>query len=149
MSARHKKTNGTPSQDWALRYERLHQEFYRHELTDCERSMADLILDYSFGWGRASVVIPQLKIFSQLTGARIPQIIGALKGLHMKRVIRVVLVRGQATYSICENADSWKVAPVSTLDCIIATTRMLAEFNGISMPAETTKILSDEFPQLI
>ena len=117
--------------NWRLRGLKLRDEFRRHQLTDRERRLADVILDKSFGWGQPCVIVPQLKFFSGLTGMSVPHVHDAISGLHLKRIIRVVMVKGQANYCIREDTDNWKVSPRVSQTTINETVNLLRELNEL------------------
>jgi hypothetical protein len=123
--------------DWRLRTAVIRRELLRHQLTDRERRIAEIILDKSFGWQQPSVVIPELKHFSSLTGMAAPHVHMAIKGLHLKRIIRVVMMRGQATYTIREDTDNWKVTPRVSIEGMRETMALLRELN--ELPPEDLK----------
>ena len=119
----------------------------RHQITDRERRVADFILDKSFGWGRPCVIVPQLKFFTSYTGISVPNIHEALSGLHLKRIIRVVQVKGQMNYCIREDTENWKVSPRVSLHAIAETESLLRELNGLPPLPRTQEELPDFFEQ--
>ena len=117
--------------DWRLRGLRIRAELRQHKILDNEMRIVEVILDKSCGWGRATVVIPELKHFTSLTGMAEPHVHKAIAGLHLARVIRVVRVRGQITYSVREDSENWQVRPRVSRDAILQTVSLLREVNEL------------------
>ncbi len=109
----------------------VRQELRRHHLSDRERHIAEVILDKSLGWGRESVIIPQLRFFTNLTGIGVSHVHEALRSLHNMRIIRAVTVKGQSTYSIREDSDNWKVKPRVSFEVMADTVSLLRELNDL------------------
>ena len=117
-----------------MNHSQLTSELRRHQLCLTERMIAEVILDLSLGWDRPDVLIPQLKMFTSLTGISVPHVHGAIQGLHLKRIIRVVTVKGQPTYSIRTDVENWKVAPRASQEAISEALSLLRELNGLVSP---------------
>lgn len=96
---------------WRMRAARMRDELRRHKISDTERRLAEAILDITFGWGRAEVMVPELKFFSAMTGMEKPHVHEAIASLHLQRIIRVVKLKGQLHYSLREDSDNWKASP--------------------------------------
>lgn len=89
-------------------HEWLRRELRRYQLNFREQMVADIILEYSYGHGRMSVVIPNLQLFVDMTGISKGNIHTMLKNLHSMEVITIDGSRKQWEYSVNPNPTEWK-----------------------------------------
>jgi len=118
--------------EWAARGARLRFELRRHHLSLCEMNIAELILDKTFGWGRAATVFPALRFFADFTDIRESDVVKVLKSLHAMRIISITRTKGAPTYSIREDTESWKVKPRATVATMSRAQNLLRECNGLA-----------------
>jgi len=119
------------SEQWRLRGAALRMELRRHDLTFRELQVAELILDKTFGWGRAEIVFPSLQYFVDLTGIGKPDITKILKRLHARRILRIQTVKGRPTYWFNEEPGTWGAFPRVTKEDMQRTLNLLRENNGL------------------
>ena len=117
--------------EWRARGAVLRMHINRHDLTFREQTLASLILDKTYGWQRESVVFPQLRYFTELTGIGQPDVVKVLKTLHARRVIRIVTLKGQLNYSINPDTEAWKAMPRVSTATMQATLNLMREINGL------------------
>ena len=126
--------------DWRRRASEIRRELRRHHLSERERHLAEVILEMTFGWGRQSIVVPQLQCFTDLTGISKPHVSEGIADLHAMRIIRVVTVKGQPTYCIREDTDNWKVKPRVSVQAMANSINLVRDWNGleaVAAPLET------------
>jgi len=98
--------------EWRQRALVFRLELMRFKLDDTQRRLADALTLITLGWGRESIMVPDYKFFSALTGLEKPHVSDALKALHLQRVIRVQRDRkGQRHYSLNESSTTWQATP--------------------------------------
>ena len=117
--------------EWRLRGLAVRAELRRRKVLDNEMRIVEVILDKSFGWGLLSVVIPELRMFTLLTGMAEPHVHRAIEGLHLARVIRVTKVKGLATYQVREDFMNWQLRPRVARETIRSGVELLREINGL------------------
>ncbi len=99
------------SSDTALEF--AHKEYLsrralrRHHLSERERLIAEIIIDYSFALGRADAYIPKDGIFCQLTGISKGHVSEVLGALALAGVIRIDRRGGR--FSFQPDTSQWKV----------------------------------------
>ncbi len=116
---------------WRKRGMLIRRELRRHHLSERERHLAEIILDLTLGWQRESIVIPQLQCFTDLTGIGRPHVTEGIQDLHNMRIIRVITVKGQPTYSIREDSDNWKVKPRVSTQAMTNSINLVRDWNGL------------------
>ena len=117
--------------EWRARGAIIRMELGRHDLTFREMILANIIVDKTYGWQRTDVVIPRLRYFRELTNIGEPDVVKVLKSLHRRRIIRVVTVKGQPTYSINPDTDAWKANPKTDKSTMQSANNLLREINGL------------------
>lgn len=117
--------------DWRIRGAVLWMQLGRHDLRPRELQIAQFILAKTYGWHRDAVVIPQLRFFRQATGIGEPDVVKVLKSLHARRVIRIQTVRGQHTYSLNPDPETWKALPRLSTPDMVSSDNVLREINGL------------------
>ena len=124
----------------------LRMELRRHDLNFRELQLAELILEKTYGWHRSEIIFPQLRFFTDLTGIGTPDVVKVLKRLHARRVLRIVTVKGQPTYSLNADTESWKAFPRVTKETMQATTNLMREINGLQplhLEQEAAQVFKD------
>lgn len=101
----------SPAGEMHLKQVTMHWELRRHALTERQRLIATVLVELSYGCGVASVVVPSLQQFTDLTGIARPHVHEAITGLLRMRVVRTEAVSGGTRYVIEPNSDAWKVEP--------------------------------------
>ena len=129
--------------DFMRRAARMRRQFRRFHLGDQNRLVADLLLDLTFGWRQESIVIPNLNCFCDLTGIGKPHITETLQELHLMRIIRIVTVKGQPTYSIREDIDRWQCKPRTTEADMRRSVNLIREWNGLPPAAAVLETLAN------
>lgn len=128
---------------WRVRGAMLRMEMRRHELTFRGLIIAELILDKTYGWQRMTVVFPQLRYFTDLTGIGQPDVVKVLKWLQARRVIRIKIIKGRPNYSINSDTEAWKVGPRVDKETMQATINLMREQNDLEpIPIELEATLN-------
>jgi hypothetical protein len=109
----------------------LKLELRRHFLSARHRVIAETLVELSFGRGLASVQVPKLEMFTDLTGISKPHVHSALRELHELRIVRVQQKQGKTNYMINPDSEAWKVRAKVSLESIVRATRLIDELNGV------------------
>jgi hypothetical protein len=129
--------------DWPKRRAIIRRELRRHHLSERERHLAEIILDLTLGWERETIVVPQLQCFTDLTGIGRPHVTEGIQDLHAMRIIRVIHVKGQPTYSIREDTDNWKVKPRVSIQAMVSSLNLVRDWNGLAPMTEPLETLAN------
>jgi hypothetical protein len=124
--------------EWHTRRALIRRELRRHQLSDSERRVAEIILDLSLGQGLEKVIVPNLDCFKALTGIDRPHLSEAIKALREMRIVRLSSTAGAPTYAIREDPDSdglvpfnWRVQPRMTLNEMSRSLDLVREYNSL------------------
>lgn len=120
-----------PTDEWRQAGSFLRTELRRHDLSHREMLIAELVLEKTYGWQRTEIVFPQLRYFTDLTGIDEPDVSKILDKLYARRILRIRRVKGQPTYGIRPDTDSWKALPRVSRETMSATTNLMREWNGL------------------
>ena len=127
------------AETWHNRRALIRRELRRHQLSDSELRIAEIILDMSLGQGLERVLIPTLDCFKELTGIGRPHVSEAIKALREMRIVRVTSVNGVPAYSIREEPDSealtpfnWRVQPRISLREMERSVDLIREYNSLA-----------------
>lgn len=91
----------------------IHRELIRRKFTQRQRDIIDFILTLSWGCGKPSAIIPQLKHF-ELCGIRKNHIRAELIALCEKKVI--LWEQSLNIFQINKHYDQWSVDPIESFD---------------------------------
>lgn len=91
----------------------IHRELIRRKFTQRQRDIIDFILTLSWGCGKPSAIIPQLKCF-ELCGVRKNHIRAELTGLVEKNVI--LWEERLNIFQVNKHYDQWTVDPIDSFD---------------------------------
>lgn len=91
----------------------IHRELIRRKFTQRQRNIIDFILTLSWGCGKPSAIIPQLKHF-EYCGIRKNHIRAELLGLVEKSVI--LWEQSLNIFQINKHYDQWTVDPIESFD---------------------------------
>jgi hypothetical protein len=81
---------------------------HMYDLTERERRVSEVIIEWSFGRGRESAVIPELQAFVDLTGLDRADVSRALKLLITRRIVQRRGPRDALAYEFLPAASYWK-----------------------------------------
>jgi hypothetical protein len=109
----------------------LKLELRRHQLSERDRLVSEVLVEMSYGRGLASVKIPKLGILSELTGITVPHVHTTLKRLHDMRIVRLHSKQGMVVYVVNPDSESWKVLPRVARETILRATEMVDGLNGV------------------
>ena len=111
-----------------------------YDLTERERRVADVIIEWSFGHGRESAVIPELDAFVDLTGVHKGNVSRALQRLVDRGIVQISGPRDARCYAFIPSAAFWKERrPLYDLERAIARASELERINGqrqLPLPTE-------------
>jgi hypothetical protein len=105
-----------------------------YDLTDREKQLAEVIIDFSFKRGRESAVIPSLQHFVMLTGLDKGDISRALQRLEDRGIVQIKEVsepRYARDYAFIPSARFWmEKTPLYDVEAAIECERELARINA-------------------
>jgi hypothetical protein len=123
----------------------LRRELRQHQLTEREHLVAEMILDFSYGWGLKAVRIADLDDFTRLTGIGQSDVRRILGNLELMRFVSRRDSRGLVVYIVEPDPNKWKCrVRVSELTIRDATARIRA-LNGLALPADELASPLEEF----
>lgn len=104
-----------------------------YDLTERERRICDVIIEYSFGRGRESAVIPELQAFVDLTGIDKGDVTRALQRLLDKGIVQISGPVGELVYGFIPSAAFWNERkPLFDVERAVARGHQLEELNQLS-----------------
>ncbi len=109
----------------------LRLEFRRFDLRQREQSVADTILDMSFGLGLRSVRIPKYETLSDITGIAIPNVYNAVKALVEMNILSIEDVDGAHIYTLIANPDEWRCRARISRARVNDAVNVLKHYNGL------------------
>jgi hypothetical protein len=110
----------------------LRKEFRRYDLTLRQSIIANVILDLSLCWGRRSVRIPKLEIFTDLTGISPGNVLQNLQMLHAMRIVEVDTLGGVTQYTLNLESDKWQCRPRVMADRVKAALDIVRALNDVA-----------------
>ncbi|HEY3661455.1 MAG TPA: replication protein [Candidatus Udaeobacter sp.] len=81
---------------------------YMYNLTERERRVSEVIIEWSFGRGRETAVIPEHQAFVDLTGLHKSNVSRTLELLIMRRIVQVRGPQDAREYSFLPAASYWQ-----------------------------------------
>lgn len=114
----------------------LNAELRRFAFTQREQAVAEVILDFSYGNGLTSVLIPKLDLFRDLTGITRGNVHETLRRLHEMRVVSVKGTQGGPVYRVNPKTADWACRTRISHDSIQRAAAMIKGVNRISTQAE-------------
>jgi hypothetical protein len=115
----------------------MRRELLRYDIPLRPLILAEVILSISFGWGRRTVRVPKLEIFTDLTGIARGHVHEALKKLHQMRILTVSVASGVPEYELLPDSEKWQCCPRVTRASIAEAIRMLKALNNIDLTMPT------------
>lgn len=110
----------------------LHKEIRRFDLRHREQTIADILVDLSFGVGLASVRVPQLSIFEDMTGISRGNVHTALEGLHRMEIVRIEPGPGGPVYSVNPNSAEWRCRTRVAREQVRKAVEIVMTLNGLN-----------------
>jgi hypothetical protein len=117
-----------------LQLERVSRRSLRmYDLTERERRVSEVIIDYSFARGREKALIPELQAFVDLTGLDKGDASRALQRLVDRGIVQLSGNRDARTYAFIPSAAFWKERrPLYDMERAIARAVELEEINAMA-----------------
>lgn len=110
-----------------------------YDLTDREKRVCEVIIDFSFKRGRENAVIPRLQMFVNLTGLDKGDISRALQRLEDRGIVQISGPREARVYAFIPSARFWmERTPLYDVELAIETERELARINALPAGYEPT-----------
>ena len=126
-----------PVVDFAV-LERVSRRSLRmYDLTERERRVSEVIIDFSFARGRESAVIPELQAFVDLTGLDKGDVSRALQLLEARGIVQRSGRSDARVYAFIPSAAFWKEKrPLYDMERAIARAAELARINELAPGAD-------------
>jgi hypothetical protein len=110
-----------------------------YDLTDREKRVSEVIIDFSFKRGRENAVIPRLQLFVNLTGLDKGDISRALQRLEDRGIVQISGPKEARVYAFIPSARFWmERKPLYDVELAIETERELARINAMPAGYEPT-----------
>ena len=118
---------------WWIKAATTRLEFMRFKLNDSERRMGDAIILITYCQGRESIMVPDLKFFVALVGMEKPNVVTAIHGLRLQRILSVTTDRkGQRHYRLNPDSSTWQSTPRELMDDRDDRLKQLRRLNNIT-----------------
>jgi phage replication O-like protein O len=108
----------------------LKSELRRFDLSHRQQTLAEVLVELSYGWANKSVRIPKLDMFEEMTGINRANTHRALQDLHTRRILTVEIKDGVPEYTINPNPETWQAAPRLARVRIRNAKELLKSYNG-------------------
>jgi hypothetical protein len=110
-----------------------------YDLTDREKRVCDVIIDFSFKRGRENAEIPRLEMFVKLTGLDKGDVSRALQRLSDRGIVQISGPRDRRVYAFIPSARFWmEKTPLYDVEQAIETERELERINAMPAGFEPT-----------
>lgn len=90
----------------------------RHALSERERLIAEIVLDFSYAIGRPAALIPRQDIFVTLTGITKGNVSTVLLSLESARILNII--RAESIYTFLPDSSTWRVRSRLTSEAHVA-----------------------------
>lgn len=115
------------------------RSLWMYDLTERERRVANVIIDFSFKRGRECAAIPHLQMFVNLTGLDKGDISRAMQRLDDRGIVQISGPRDARVYAFIPSARFWMDRkPLYDVELAIETERELARINSLPAGYEPT-----------
>lgn len=111
-------------------------EVRRLELGKVEYRLAELVIEYSYGWGNEALVVPELDDFAVLIGLAKPHVHTNLAALMDMGLLAVEKTLKGKSYSIVPNPKAWICRRKPRSKCVEDTIEKLKVFNNVAAQEE-------------
>lgn len=116
----------------------LRHQMRRFDLRHREQTLAELILEWSYGWGIPNVRVPKLDVFVDATGISRGNVHNTLESLYQMGIVTVIQREGGIEYAINPNVNEWRCRPRVSVSQVRRAVDMVKAVNGLDREHEET-----------
>jgi hypothetical protein len=112
--------------------ETLRREFRRFKLSERERLVADILVDFSLAVGRKAVRIPGFSIITRITGLPPAFVERTFDSLALMRILKMTVHPRYLECELLPNSYQWQCTPRVMPDELTKAAKELSEFNELN-----------------